>query len=171
MDQDALTVETATAADVPAAQVLIEGARQWLRSRGIDQWQDPVPDAVLVRDVEQGNLFVVRQDGVVAAMVTVADSDSETWGVESRSAVYVHRLAVAQTHRGSRLGQRLLAWVEERAADRGAAFVRLDCATDNPGLRSFYERQGFRHVRDVRVTALDGGRQLASSLYERELVR
>jgi hypothetical protein len=60
MDQDALTVETATAADVPAAQALIEGARQWLRSRGIDQWQDPVPDAVLVRDAEQGSLFVVR---------------------------------------------------------------------------------------------------------------
>jgi GNAT superfamily N-acetyltransferase len=171
MDQDALTVETATAADVPATQALIEGARQWLRSRGIDQWQDPVPDAVLVRDAEQGILFVVRQDEVVVAMVTVSDSDSETWGVESSSAVYVHRLAVAQTHRGSRLGQRLLAWVEEGAADRGAVFVRLDCATDNPGLRRFYERQGFRHVHNVMVTATDGRRQLASSLYERELVR
>ncbi|MBF4616431.1 GNAT family N-acetyltransferase [Curtobacterium sp. VKM Ac-1376] len=166
-----LTVETATPADVTAAQVLIDGAKQWLRSRGIDQWQDPVPDAVLLRDAEQGNLFVVRQDQVVVAMVTVSDSDSETWGMESSPAVYVHRLAVAQTHRGSRLGQRLLAWVEARGADRGAAFVRLDCATDNPGLRRFYEQQGFRHVRDVTVTALDGGRQLASSLYERELVR
>jgi ribosomal protein S18 acetylase RimI-like enzyme len=171
MDQDVLTVETATAADVPAAQALVDGARQWLRSRGIDQWQGPVPDAVLVRDAEQGSLFVVRQDEVVVAMVTLSDSDSETWGAGSSPAVYVHRLAVAQSHRGRRLGQRLLAWVEERAADRGAAFVRLDCATDNPGLRRFYERRGFRHVRDVMVTALDGGRQLASSLYERELAR
>jgi hypothetical protein len=80
MDQDVLTVETATAADVPAAQALIDDARQWLRSRGIDQWQDPVPDAVLLRDAEQGSLFVVRQDEVVVAMVTVSDSDSETWG-------------------------------------------------------------------------------------------
>lgn len=38
MDRDVLTVETATMADVPAAQALIDGARQWLRSRGIDQW-------------------------------------------------------------------------------------------------------------------------------------
>lgn len=171
MDQDVLAVDTATAADVSAAQGLIDCARQWLHSRGIDQWQDPVPDAVLLRDAEQGNLFVVRQDQAIVAMVTVSDSDSETWGVESSPAAYVHRLAVAQTHRGSRLGQRLLAWVEQRAADSGAAFVRLDCATDNPGLRRFYEQQGFRHVRDVSVTALEGGRQLASSLYERELVR
>lgn len=114
---------------------------------------------------------MARQDQVIVAMVTVSDSDSETWGVGSSAAVYVHRLAVAQTRRGSRLGQRLLAWVEARAADRGAACVRLDCATDNPGLRRFYEQHGFRHVRDVTVTSLDGGRRLASSLYERELAR
>jgi ribosomal protein S18 acetylase RimI-like enzyme len=171
MDRDVLTIETATIADVPAAQALIDGARQWLRARGIDQWQAPVPDAVLLRDAEQGNLFVARQDEVIVAMVTVSESDSEAWGVDYGPALYVHRLAVAQTHRGSRLGQRLLAWVEARAADRGAACVRLDCATDNPGFRRFYEQHGFRHVRDVTVTSLDGGRQLASSLYERELAR
>lgn len=171
VNQDALMVESASAADIPAAQDLIEGARRWLLSRGIDQWQDAIPDSVLFRDAERGNLFVVRQDQVVTVMVIVSDSDPETWGATNRPAVYVHRLAVAQTHRGSGLGQRLLAWVEARAVDRGAAFVRLDCATDNPGLRRFYEQQGFRHVRDVTVTALDGGRQLASSLYERELGR
>lgn len=171
MDQDVLVVEAASATDIPAAQALIDGARQWLRSRGIDQWQDPVPDGVLLRDAEQGNLFVVRQHQVIVAMVTVSDSDSETWCMESSSAVYVHRLAVAQTHRGSRLGQRLLVWAEQRATERGAALVRLDCATDNPGLRRFYEQLRFRHVRDVTVTALEGGRQLASSLYEHELVR
>jgi ribosomal protein S18 acetylase RimI-like enzyme len=171
VNEDVLMVERASAADIPAAHALIEGARRWLRSRGIDQWQDPVPDTVLLRDAEQGSLFVVRQDGAVVAMVTVSDSDTETWGADATSAAYVHRLAVARTHRGSGLGQRLLAWVAATAADRGTAFVRLDCATDNPGLRRFYERQGFQHVRDGTVTALDGGRQLASSLYERELIR
>jgi GNAT superfamily N-acetyltransferase len=164
-------VDRATVADVPAAQRLIDDARRWLNARGIDQWQDPVPDTVLLRDVEHGCLFVVRQDHGIAAMVTVSDSDAETWGVDTTSAVYVHRLAVDRAHRGGRLGQRLLAWVGAQATERGASFVRLDCATDNPGLRRFYEQQGFRHVRDVTVTALDGGRRLASSLYEQELIR
>jgi GNAT superfamily N-acetyltransferase len=97
-------VDRAAAVDVPAAQRLIDDARRWLNARGIDQWQDPVPDTVLLRDVGRGCLFVVRQD-------------------------------------------------------------------HDPGLRRFYEQQGFRHVRDVTVTALDGGRRLASSLYERALVR
>jgi ribosomal protein S18 acetylase RimI-like enzyme len=171
VNRDELMVDRATAADVPAAQGLIDDARRWLNARGIDQWQDPVPDTVLLRDVERGCLFVVRQDHGIAAMVTVYDSDPETWGVDATSAIYVHRLAVGRAHRGGRLGQRLLAWVDAQATDRGASFVRLDCATDNPGLRRFYEQQGFRYVRDVTVTALDGGRRLASSLYERALVR
>jgi len=61
--------------------------------------------------------------------------------------------------------------VDEEAAARDAEIVRLDCAADNPGLRRFYERQGFQHIRDVTVTALDGSRQLSSSLYERRLLR
>jgi hypothetical protein len=32
-----------------------------------------VPDAVLLRDAEQVNLFVLRQDQVIVAMVTVSD--------------------------------------------------------------------------------------------------
>ena len=161
----------ATTADVAAAQALIGGARQWLRSRGIDQWQDAVPNSVLVRDAERGNLFVVRLRQEVVAMVTVYDSDPDVWGDDATSALYVHRLAVSQAHRGAQLGERLLGWVEERGVRHGRAAVRLDCATDNSRLRRFYEQRGFQHVRDLKVTAPDGGRELAASLYERLLVR
>jgi ribosomal protein S18 acetylase RimI-like enzyme len=171
MDRDELIVETATTADVPAAQALIDGARRWLHSRGIDQWQNAVPDSLLLRDAERGNLFVVRHRHGIVAMVTVYDSDPEAWGDDPAPALYVHRLAVSQEHRGARLGERLLSWVEEKAAQQGLTAVRLDCATDNPALRRFYEQHGFQHVRDVTVIAPDGGRALTSSLYEQLLAR
>lgn len=104
-------------------------------------------------------------------MVTVYDSDPDVWGEDATSALYVHRLAVSQAHRGAQLGERLLGWVGEKAVRRGRVAVRLDCATDNPGLRRFYEQRGFQHVRDLTVAAPDGGRELATSLYERLLVR
>lgn len=171
MDQDELAVEAATIEDVASAQALIDGAREWLRSRGIDQWQDAVPNSALVRDAEQGNLFVVRRGPEVAAMVTVYDADPEVWGDDATPALYVHRLAVGRAHRGAQLGERLLRWVEEQAFCRELGAVRLDCATGNPGLRRFYEQRGFQHLRDLTVTAPDGGRLLTSSLYERLLVR
>lgn len=59
-----------TVADGPAAQQLIEEARQWLRARSIDQWQDPVPGSTIIRDAQRGNLFVVREQGHVIATST-----------------------------------------------------------------------------------------------------
>ena len=162
-----IDVVIGTEADVPAAQQLIEGARQWLRARSIDQWQDPIPDSTIVNDVQRGHFFVMRDHGEVIAIITVADDDSDTWGASTGDAFYVHRLAIAQSYRGENLGSSLLQWAGERAAAAGKASVRLDCAADNSGLRHFYERQGFVLRRDVAVMAPTGTRSLAVSLYEK----
>lgn len=161
-----LQVTPGTSEDVPSAQLLVDGARQWLRDRSIDQWQDAIPDSTIRGNAERGELFVIRRDEDLLAMVTVLDSDEETWGEQTSLALYVHRLAVARDSRGGGVGQELLKWVMDRAAEQGQEFVRLDCAADNPGLRSFYERQGFTFVRDVTVPAPTGSRLLKSSLYE-----
>lgn len=166
MTQVDLQVEKGLIEDVAPAQALISGARQWLHARSIDQWQDPIPDSTIRRDAERGQLFVVRGSMGLLAMVSVHESDEETWGKQKASALYVHRLAVAQDARGRGYGQALLNWVVSRAAAREKGFVRLDCAADNPGLRDFYERLGYRFVRDVTVDAPTGDRVLSSSLYE-----
>ena len=89
---DEVEIQLGTTADVPAAQALIEGARQWLRSLSIDQWQDPIPDATIRLNAERGELFVVRSAESITAMVTVAESDPGTWGMQPAPALYVHRL-------------------------------------------------------------------------------
>ena len=154
-------------ADVPAAQALIAEARHWLHSRAIDQWQDAIPDDTIRRNANRCELFVVRSGEGITAMVTVLDSDFDTWGDQQTPALYVHRLVVAQSQRGSGCGQAILQWVAARAVAAEKSLVRLDCAADNPGLRRFYEMQGFRHVLDVAVRAPTSGRLLQSSLYER----
>ena len=168
MSENPLRVRAATVGDVDPAQALITGARGWLRSRSIDQWQDPVPDSTIEEDAEQGHLFIVEDGAAVIAMVTVADED-DTWAADEVSAAYIHRLAVAPTHRGENLGARLLRWAEDHAREAGKQAVRLDCAADNPGLRRFYEARGFAYVRDSAVADPTGKRSLAISLYEKRL--
>ncbi|WP_244985825.1 MULTISPECIES: GNAT family N-acetyltransferase [Cellulosimicrobium] len=167
MRDEVLQVEVGNADDIAAAQGLIDAARKWLDARSIDQWQDDIPDAVIRADVDRGDLYVVRDGSKLAAMIVLCESDRETWGDDDEPAVYVHRLAVAQHRRGAGLGRRLLQWARDQAVKRGRPLVRLDCAAHNPGLRGFYEREGFVHVRDVVVAAPDGSRLLASSLYQR----
>ena len=53
------------------------------------------------------------------------------------------------------------AWAEREIAARTRTLLRLACMTDNPALRHYYERAGFRHCGDVVV------RGRSSSRYER----
>lgn len=160
-------VERGEIADVPAAQALLAEARRWLADRSIDQWQDPVPDHVIEADVHRGGLFVVRTDDGLAGMLAVARSDEDTWGSASANALYVHRLVVAHRYRGAQLGPKLLRWARAYASNRGLEWLRLDCAADNPGLRRFYERDGFAYVQDATVPSPDGRRAFRVSLYQR----
>ena len=153
-------------ADVQEAQALVAEARQWLADRSIDQWQDPVPDKVIEADVHHGRLFVVREAGGLAGMLSIAHSDEETWGPDMARALYVHRLAVAKRHRGAQLGRTLLRWARTYALEHECEWLRLDCATDNPGLRRYYENAGFTHVRDEVVPSRDGRRSFRVSLYQ-----
>ncbi len=158
----------ATPTDVPAVRALIHEAGSWLRDRGIDQWQDPLPEDVLTRAADEHELYVLDDDrGDVVATVSLAWSDDEIWGQTGDDAGYVHRLAVARRAAGAGVGGSLLTWAAGRVRAEGRALLRLDCAATNAGLRSFYERQGFAHQGDVTVRSADGSRDLLSSLYQR----
>jgi ribosomal protein S18 acetylase RimI-like enzyme len=58
---------------------------------------------------------------------------------------------VRRAFAGRGLGERLLAWAEQRVAEAGRELLRLDCRSDNAVLRSYYERLGFEPQGDVRV--------------------
>ena len=62
--------------------------------------------------------------------------------------LYVHKLAVARRHGGLGIGAEILRWAQGLAAQRGKRRLRLDTWDGNRKMREYYERQGFRHVRD-----------------------
>ena len=60
-----------------------------------------------------------------------------------RPLVNVHDLAVLASHRGQRVGERLLVTVEEIARQRGACKVTLEVLSGNQSANRLYQRVGF----------------------------
>ena len=60
-----------------------------------------------------------------------------------RPLVNVHDLAVLASHRGQRVGEQLLAKVEELARQRGACKVTLEVLSGNQSANRLYQRVGF----------------------------
>jgi ribosomal protein S18 acetylase RimI-like enzyme len=146
-----LEVRQAGLADVDVVTDLLTEAARWLLARGIEQWPDPFPRDRVEAVVRRGEFFLAKLDGMVAATLALMWSDPTFWGERPGDAGYVHALAVRRAFAGRALGEQLLAWAEQRVAEAGREFLRLDCRSDNSVLQAYYERLGFERQGDVHV--------------------
>ena len=55
----------------------------------------------------------------------------------------MHDVAVAASHRGRRVGEQMLALVEQIARERGACKITLEVLSGNRSANRLYERIGF----------------------------
>lgn len=145
-----LDVRLAGPCDVDDVLDLLGEAAGWIRaSTGIDQWPKRFPVQFIADLVREGVVFVALDDGLLVATLCLQSADPVFWPDGGDDALYVHRLVVKRSHGGRGIGEQLLSWAAERAAEAGRSFVRLDCMTENTGLRRYYEILGFRHQGDI----------------------
>ncbi len=144
--------------DVEATLALYETAAAWMRSRGINPGEPPIPlRDIVTRRIQRGVIWLACGDAdgnaaVPLGAIVPAWEDDGTWrdvaGVRGDEALYVHGLASSREPEGRGVGLRLLRWAERVAANAGRAYLRLDCMATNPVLRGYYERVGFTYRGD-----------------------
>jgi len=62
---------------------------------------------------------------------------------ECKPLINVHDLAVVSSHRGQRIGEKMLALVEQSAVQRGACKITLEVLSGNVSAMKLYNRNGF----------------------------
>jgi GNAT superfamily N-acetyltransferase len=134
--------------DLGAILQLLAEARAWQRSEGVDIWSEFDREQIAA-DVRAGRVFVARSDASILGTVTLLETDSRVWDADEGAALYVHKLASSRSSAGRGVGARLLQWAQEFARRLGKRRLRLDTWDGNRKMRAYYERQGFRHVRDA----------------------
>jgi GNAT superfamily N-acetyltransferase len=87
--------------------------------------------------------LIAEQEGKAMGLCLYFFSFSSWFG---KRGVYVQDIFVDPAARGTGLGKRLLAETASRAAEQGAAFMRLAVDKDNRGARAFYEHVGMVHA-------------------------
>jgi GNAT superfamily N-acetyltransferase len=152
------SIERASAAQLADVVDILEDAFVWVttlgqRSYPAGSFTAPAsrPRAQVLEALEAGELYLARVRGDPAGTVSLFEEDEAYWPGASRDALYVHKLAVRRRYAGLRLGGAILRWADERARERGKAFLRLDTAAGNEPLLAYYGRAGFRRMGEVRV--------------------
>lgn len=169
-----MIIEPARPDDLRHILAMRAEAAAWLEALGTDQWSKPFPDEEtqtgrLLAGIEAGETWMVRDGAETVATITVNDfANPLLWSEDecSEAARYVHKMTVRRSHAGHGFGAILLDWAGDRAAFDGAKWLRLDAWTTNRDLHSYYERQGFLHVRTVVRADYPSG-----ALFQRPAVR
>lgn len=124
--------------DIDQVAATIHELSRWLKTKGISQWSGVFPRELLEREVEHGELFVLRDQGEVIASVGIGRDAAELWDDAPTHALYLHRLAVSHSRHGEKLGEAIMAWAEAHAKRSGAIVLRLVCDAANPFLPGYY---------------------------------
>jgi ribosomal protein S18 acetylase RimI-like enzyme len=167
-----LTIDRAQASEVGPVVALLDAAAAWQESRGIDLWHPGGFESEVAQTIAAGDLFVGRQNGVVVGCFMLDDGSPRMTGwliAHDRRPTpgVVGRLAVARNVAGQGFGIELLRAADRVASDRGIDFLRLECPSDNQGLRRYYRAAGFSHCGDNDLPG-PNGEPWVSSVYERQ---
>jgi ribosomal protein S18 acetylase RimI-like enzyme len=172
-DVSQLTVDRAKPSDAVAVEGLLDAAAAWQQSRGIRQWTPGWFGDEVRETIASGDLYVARRGEVTVGCFLLEPGCPEwmaPWlierGREPRQGAHLGRLTVARGATGRGLGVSLLNVASTLAAQRGLAYLRLDCPAENARLRRYYLDAGFSYLGDVETPAPPGERWI-SSVFER----
>lgn len=134
---------------------VLQAAARALEHEGAPLWslKGLEPEALL-NAYPESEMFLGFQECEAVAGVILLEDDPVFWpDVQIDESLFIHKLTVIPSVRGTGTGARMLSFASARARAQGKRYLRLDCGAERPQLRAFYERYGFRYVGERRVKA------------------
>ncbi|MGA8261337.1 MAG: GNAT family N-acetyltransferase [Arenicellales bacterium] len=152
MADDEITIQAARPEDAPAIHAMLRALSTALDRE--DELQSSPEDIARYGfgGTPAFETIIARRGGEPVGLALFFFEFS-TW--RGRPGVYVQDLYVAAGMRGTGTGRGLLAAVAERAAARGAVYMRLSIHSGNAEGAGFYERLGFE-ASNEKILVLEG---------------
>jgi GNAT superfamily N-acetyltransferase len=138
-----LRIDRATLEDKGAVLDLVNDAREYLQTKGTNQWSAPWPSPELYDAKVKRGLGGGKTWNPSVWPKSVCESERPDAPKRQR-AVYLHRLVTARKYAGGGLGSDLIDWAGKLAAHQyQAECIRIDVWRDNTGLHEYYMKRGF----------------------------
>jgi len=139
---------------------IIGDAQDFLKERGVDQWQNGYPTReVYEADINKGCCHVFTVDGKIAGVISVFFEREESydvvydgkWITGDAPCALFHRAAVGNDYRGMGIASQMLSYAENSATENGYKSMRGDTHHDNKAMRGLLEKCGFVHCGTIYI--------------------
>nr|WP_300003481.1 GNAT family N-acetyltransferase [Tissierella sp.] len=137
--------------DVEHIMIIIKKAQEYLKSQGINQWQNGYPDeAAIEKDIDDGISYVLL-DGEKIVGTTAFSFDGEStyekvhdgnWLSDEEYGV-IHRMAVDLDSGRRGIAGEILKHSEDLCSKRDVRSIKVDTHRDNMAMQNFLKKNGF----------------------------
>lgn len=146
-------------ADIPVIMEIIGDAQKYLRSCGVEQWQDGYPTAAVIGDdIERGISYVATENGEIIGTAAIsfnvepnyAEIRNGRWSNDGPYAV-IHRIAVGNRHRCRGVAASMMLFAERLCKERGVGNIRIDTHADNESMQRLLKRFGYEYCGEITI--------------------
>lgn len=146
-----MDLEKAKTQDIPSILEIVEEAKEYFRSQGINQWQDGYPNAAsIAADIQNGYGFLLREKGDAVAYASISFDGEPTytvieegqWRSEEKYAV-IHRVCVKNRYKGQGVASCFLEKAKELCREKHIHWIRMDTHKENQSMQKFLRKNGF----------------------------
>jgi len=154
-----MKIRKTVSADMSTIMEIIGDAQRYLRSCGVDQWQEGYPTAeTIAEDIRRGNSYAVIEDGEIAGTVVVS-FDGEPNYAEIRNGEWVnaepyaviHRIAVSDRYRNRGVATEIMRFAEQMCREREVGNIRVDTHSDNLSMQRLLAKFDYEYCGEITI--------------------
>ena len=139
--------------DIPRIMEIIKAARNYLKSKGIDQWQNNYPNSdTIKKDIENDNSYLIEAEGEITAAAAIIFGDDPTysyiedgeWIADGEYGV-IHRAVVREDYKGQGIMGKIFKETYRLGRNQKATSIRIDTHPKNSAMQRAIEKEDFNY--------------------------
>lgn len=155
------------AKDVKGIMKIIDKAKDYLKSKGINQWQNGYPnESTIIEDIDNENSYVLTLNNEIIGTTALFFEIEKTynniydgkWKTLSDYTV-IHRIAIDENLKGKNIGEEIIKEIEKITLKRNIHSIKVDTHRNNKSMRNFLKKNGFEYCGIIYIE--DGSERLA----------
>ncbi len=169
----AVYIRSAKINDLDEIMLIIDEAKQLLKSDGSPQWQDGTPNSdIFQEDIKKKRCYVLvvgKQIAGVAVLMTTKDPhytniEGGVWKDNRRRYATIHRIAISDRYRGQHLGEIFFSNLISHGVMLGIHNFRIDTHAMNKRMQHLIKKFGYHYRGIIYVNSTKNGARYAYEL-------
>lgn len=159
----------ATKKNVDDIMHIIKKSQDYLKSQGVDQWQDGYPNNITINnDIDNYNSYIILRNNVIFGIAVVIEGPDNTyesihngsWVTDDCSKyMVIHRMAVNPEFHGQGIGSKMIKHVEEISKRKGKNSIKIDTHKENIPMQKLLIKNEFKYCGMIYLE--DGNERMA----------